>query len=219
MFLEPPLKAEITTRLQCSLPKPTTLSFSQADTQTLEGAAGCGSLFCSSSFEVFNSSFVTYSSAHISSISVLTQQLKSQRLIFSPVAQGLCPAPGWHGFFYLNSGILRKLNSFSLSPSPSPPIQAKVPTESKWEPVSVYAYVPFFLKCRKCIKERRVQLEPSPLRLCFFPLLPSSPPPLPRQAPAFNFQKHCNCLVWFQELGCHSPWWWLCWRQWHSYHA
>lgn len=154
---------------------------------------------------MFNSSFVIYSSAHISSISVLTQQFKSQRLIFSPVAQGLCPAPGWHSFFYLNSEILRKLNSFSLPPPPPPPIQAKVPTESKCEPVSVYAYVPVFLKYRKCIKERRVQLEPSLLRLCFFPLLLFFPPPLPRQAPAFNFQKHCNCLVWFQELGCHSP--------------
>ena len=122
MFLEAPLKAEITTCPQCSLSKPTTLSFSQADTQALRSPQQWGvgeePLPCSSSFEVFNSSFVIYSSAHISSISVLAQQFHSQRFLFSPVAQGLCPAPGWHSFFYLNSEMLMKLNSFSLPSSP-----------------------------------------------------------------------------------------------------
>lgn len=123
--MEAPLRAEITTCPQCSLSKPTTLSFSQADTQTLQlhtnGVQGRGeSLLCSSSFEVFNSSFVIYSSAHISSISVLAPQFHSQRLLISPVAQGLCPAPGWHSFFYLNSEMLTKLNSFILSPILSP---------------------------------------------------------------------------------------------------
>lgn len=36
MFLETPLRAEIATCPQCSLSKPTTLSFSQSDTQTLK---------------------------------------------------------------------------------------------------------------------------------------------------------------------------------------
>lgn len=122
-----PLRAEITTCPQHSLSKHTTLSFSQADTQILkspeQGGAGVvcvggrwGTLLCSSSFEVFNSFFVIYSSAHISSVSALAQRFHSQRLLFSPVAQGLCPAPGWHSFFYLNSKMLTKLNSFFLSP-------------------------------------------------------------------------------------------------------
>lgn len=43
---------------------------------------GRGRLLCSSSFEVFNSSFVIYSSTHISSISVLAQQFHSTGLYF-----------------------------------------------------------------------------------------------------------------------------------------
>lgn len=154
------------------------------------GWGGGVPLLCSSSFEVFNSFFVIYSSAHISSISVLAQQFHSQRLLFSPVAQGLCPAPGWHSFFYLNSEMLTKLNSFSLPSSPllpalPLPIQALVPTEAEWAIECAWVLrstrVPVFLKHRKCIKERRVQLEPWLPHFCFFLLLPPSPccPPPP----------------------------------------
>lgn len=241
MFLARPLKAAITTCPQRSLCKPTTLSFSQADAQTLTspqwcwGGGGEGRLLCSSSFEVFNSSFVIYSSTGISSISVLAQPFHSRALcIFSPVVQGLCPAPGWHGLSSLNSEMLTKLNSSLsspplspiLSPAPPPPTQVKVPTEAELRQGSVCWTQERPSACLLKIQEmherkKRVQREPALPRLCFFPFLPSCPlpaPPPPR-APAFNFQKHCNCLVWFQELGCHSPWWWLCWRQWHSYHA
>lgn len=158
-------------------------------------------MLCSSSFEVFNSSFVIYSSARISSISILAQLFHSQRLIFSPVARPLSST--WVALFLLSefrNG--KKIKFFLYSILCSHQFRLRCPTESKCKPVSVYvctgAPVCFFLKYRKCIKERRVQLEPALL------LLPPPLPPSP-QAPAFNFQKHCNCLVWFQELGCHSP--------------
>lgn len=119
--MEQPPKAEITTCPQCCRPKPTSLSFSQTDTQTLREPTGMlggrGGMLCSSSFEVFNSSFVIYSSTHISSISVLAQQFHSQRLIFIPVAQGLCPASGWQDLFCPNSEILTELSSLFLSPT------------------------------------------------------------------------------------------------------
>lgn len=219
MFLEPPLKAAITTWLQCSLSKPTTfVIFSSRHTNTQEPTVLFqqgreGWLPCSSSFEVFNSSFVICSSTLIASISVLAQQLHSQGLIFSCGSGPLSSIWGTVGFD-LNSEMLTKLNSFSLVLS-SGQFRLRCHWGGVWasEPVPVCtgALWAVFVKYRKCIKERRVQLEP--LLLGFAPFPSSLLPPPPLQAPAFNFQKHWNCLVWFQELGCHSPWWWLCWRQ------
>lgn len=62
----------------------------------------------------------------------------------------------------------------------------------------------FFQVSSQCLQHSKA--------LSFLPVVPSSL----STPPSFNWD---NCLVWFQELGCHSPWWWLCWRQWHSYRA
>ena len=91
--------------------------------------------------------------------------------------------------FSPNAELLTKLNSFShlapsfshpLRPPPAPPktIQAEMPTEAGLKEFLCAAHrsarVPLFFAYRKCIKERRVQLEPPAP-----PSLLSSLPPLP----------------------------------------
>lgn len=183
----------------------------------MRGLGGGVSLLCSSSFEVFNSFFVIYSSAHISSISALAQRFHSQRLLFSPVAQGLCPAPGWHSFFYLNSEMLTKLNSFFLSPlllllprpaSPNSGYGTHWGRVSNWMCMRAQEHpCACLFKTQEMHKKRRIQLEPWLPHFCFFLLLPPSPccPPPPPKHQLLIFKSTAIAWCGFKSWGAILP--------------
>ena len=67
--------------------------------------------------------------------------------------------------------------------------------------------MPVFLKHRKCIKERRVQLEPWLPHLCFFLILPSSPchPPPPPKHQLLIFKSTAIAWCGFKSWGAILP--------------